>query len=192
MRGSGHADLAVLAIAANIGLSALLGVFLLIATAWPAGDVVPRPILVATLFGAPAIVAELGRRSARRQLIAAAGIGLVPQSFLAFSGVTLIFVIPAAMYLAAAARQPASRPPSAGPNRGLGLILAVATVVIPCLLVAATVAALIVLTGSGCWSTATYTACGNGLTTWPGLATAVGCLATAVGIASWIARASAS
>jgi hypothetical protein len=192
VRGGGGIDLAVLAIAANIGLSALLGVFLLVATAWPAGDVVPRPILVATLFGAPAIVAELGRRSARRQLIAAAGIGLLPQSFLAFSGVTLIFVIPAVMYLAAAARLPASTPPSVGPNRGQAIVAGMATLAIPCLLVAATVAVLIVLTGSGCWSAAAYTACGTGLTTWPGLAMAVACLASAITIARWIARASAS
>lgn len=181
-------SLASLAVGADVVLAVVLFGFLVVATDWASsGDVVPRPVILAILFAAPAAVGELGRRAHRRSLLLAAGLALVPESFLSFAGVTLPFLLPAALFLVAAARL---RGPGRSPRSGLAGIAAGALITL--LLVAAPVTVLIALTGSGCWSTATGEGCGTGLVTWPGLAAGAGCLVLAVGLAAAVAASGAS
>jgi hypothetical protein len=62
---------------------------------------IPRGLLLGSLFGAPALIGALGAVSGRRVLLVAAGILCLCFSVLAFSGVTLILLVPALLFLRA-------------------------------------------------------------------------------------------
>ena len=70
-----------------------------------------RPIALFTLFSVPAGVALIGIIRGVRALLAVAGALCLLQAFIAFSGVTLGFVIPAMMLLAAGAAGSAAAEP---------------------------------------------------------------------------------
>jgi hypothetical protein len=77
---------------------------------------IPRGLLLGSLFGAPALIGALGAVSGRRVLLVAAGILCLCLSVLAFSGVTLILLVPALLFLRASvsesiasSRKPTSR-----------------------------------------------------------------------------------
>ena len=61
---------------------------------------VPRPLLLAALLMLPAAVAAIGAIRRSRPMLLAAGALCLAQSFIAFSGVTIPFVVPAFLLLA--------------------------------------------------------------------------------------------
>jgi hypothetical protein len=77
---------------------------------------IPRGVVLASLLGAPAVVGALGAISGRRVLLVAAGILCLCLSVLAFSGVTLILLVPALLFLRASVLDTADRPARQAPN----------------------------------------------------------------------------
>lgn len=118
---------------------------------------VPRGLVLVVVFGLPGVIGLLGVANRRSSLLVAAGVASGIGSFVAFSGVTLIFLVPAFMFLSVAVRF-AARPADAragdrgGAGRALrGLVRLVGAAVIVALLVGAGWSAL-VITDSACWS----------------------------------------
>jgi hypothetical protein len=62
-------------------------------------EIVPRPIILALLLGLPAALAAVAAFRGSRPIFIAAGVLCLLQSFVAFSGVTLGFVIPAVLLI---------------------------------------------------------------------------------------------
>jgi hypothetical protein len=95
------------------GLAALCGAGLLLVSAanqtpgLPAE--VPWPVVFGAILGTPALIGGLGAVSGRRALLVAAGILSVVDSILSFSGVTLVFLVPALVFFRAAAEAPPAR-----------------------------------------------------------------------------------
>jgi hypothetical protein len=69
-------------------------------------DLVPRPLVSAILLATPGVLGWIGAATERRTLLVAAGILCTFQSVIAFSGVTLIYLVPGIMFLRAAAADP--------------------------------------------------------------------------------------
>ncbi len=69
-------------------------------------DVVPRPLLLGGLFLIPAALAAVGAIRRSRPILVAAGVLCLAQSFIAFSGVTIPFVVPGFLLLAIGAQGP--------------------------------------------------------------------------------------
>jgi hypothetical protein len=84
-------------------------------------DFVPRPLLLAGLFALPGVVGLLGIRRERAGVVIAAAGASATGAFIAFSGVTLIFLAPAALMAIGSARLAGGR--LAGP-RDIALRLA--------------------------------------------------------------------
>jgi hypothetical protein len=63
-------------------------------------EIVPAPIRLAALLLLPAVIAAIGALRRSRPLLCAAGVLCLGQSFVAFSGVTIPFVVPALVLLA--------------------------------------------------------------------------------------------
>jgi hypothetical protein len=102
---------------------------------------------------------------------------------LSFALVTLVFAIPALLFIAAMAAMPAPSRPVSERAIGVGRTLLVGGLVIT-----AGFAMLIGMTVEGCYSTSTGSGCGSGLTSWAGVATGAGLLLVAIAIAAWTAR----
>jgi len=73
----------------------------------PEPDFVPRPVVLLAIFALPGLVGLLAIARHRPAMVLAAGIASAVGSFVAFSGVTLIFLVPASLMLIGAARVPA-------------------------------------------------------------------------------------
>ena len=69
-----------------------------------ARETVPAPVRLAALFLLPAAVAAIGAMRRSRPILVAAGALCLAQSFVAFSGVTIPFVVPAFVLLALGVR----------------------------------------------------------------------------------------
>jgi len=69
-----------------------------------ARETVPAPVCLAVLFLLPAAVAAIGARRRSLPILVAAGALCLAQSFVAFSGVTIPFVVPAFLLLALGVR----------------------------------------------------------------------------------------
>lgn len=105
------------------GCALLLGLVASAAGSTGVPGEIPRGIVLASLLGAPAVIGGLGAVSGRRVLLIAAGILCLCLSVLAFSGVTLILLVPALLFLRASVSDvavPRARKPS-NPLRLLGL-----------------------------------------------------------------------
>lgn len=66
---------------------------------------IPAWLPLGLLYSAPAVIGWLGARDDRGSLLAAAGLLYLPLAVFAFSGVTVPFLLPALLYLRAAARR---------------------------------------------------------------------------------------
>jgi hypothetical protein len=92
-------------------------------------ETIPRGVALALLYALPAVVGAIGALQGRRALLAAASAASAIGSVLAFSGVTLIFGVPAILFAAAAgAQSPAS--PRLGWRGALLLPVGLAAVVL--------------------------------------------------------------
>lgn len=110
----------------------------------------PRGVVLFLVFAIPGLVGWLGVERRRPALLIAAGLTSFVGAFVAFSGVTLIFLLPALLLIAGAVRVEATAPPKARASilsalgRGLAAWAIVAT------LVGGGTAALL-LTDDACW-----------------------------------------
>jgi hypothetical protein len=78
---------------------------------------VPWPVVFGALLITPALIGGLGAVSGRRTLLVGAGLLYVAQSVLSFSGVTLVFLVPALIFLRVAVATPAPAQHSAPTER---------------------------------------------------------------------------
>lgn len=95
---------------------------------------VPRPLVLAVLFATPAAIGAIGALSGRRVLLVVAGMLCLFQSVLAFSGVTLIFLVPSVVFFYAALKPnqaPAPTAPVRPPWVRLARFMAVIAVCVP-------------------------------------------------------------
>jgi hypothetical protein len=169
------ARLGRLGAASDLLLTGILSVLLLALTN-QSSDAIPRPLALLPLYAAPGLVGALGVVGRRRSLLAAAGVVLAPGCLLSFAGVTLIFVLPLALFLAAAATM---GPPDPKPSR---LTELVEISVVSGLVLTAGVS-LFALASAGC--NASGSICGSGFVTARGVAIEVVLLIAAVGFAAF-------
>lgn len=112
--------------------------------------VVPRGPVLLVIFALPAVVGWLGLDRGRPALVAAAALTSGIGALIAFSGVTLIFLLPASMFFASAL---ALTVPGDGERRGsiiTGVGQLALAAVISTLIVGAGASALLI-TDSSCW-----------------------------------------
>jgi hypothetical protein len=112
---------------------------------------VPRGLVLLVAFSLPGVVGYLGTMARRPALLVAAGVTSAIGAFIAFSGVTLIFLIPALLFLAGAVRLGLA---PAGSGRG-GLLANVVQVGIAAAIVVLVLgagASGLLITDEGCWS----------------------------------------
>ncbi|HYK96020.1 MAG TPA: hypothetical protein VE011_09175 [Candidatus Dormibacteraeota bacterium] len=113
--------------------------------------IVPRGAILMAIFAVPGVIGLIGVRAHRPALLVAAGLTSGVGSLVAFSGVTLVFLIPCLLFLVGAARLAAG---TTGSSRGgvVGAVgqLVIAAAIVP-LLVGAGASALLV-TDTGCWA----------------------------------------
>jgi hypothetical protein len=112
---------------------------------------VPRGTLLLIVFALPAIVGFTGTTKRRPALLAAAGVTSAIGAFIAFSGVTLIFLMPALLFLVAAVRLALTTTGLAlsALLPGIARLVISAAVVV---LIVGTEAAGLLITDSACWS----------------------------------------
>jgi hypothetical protein len=110
----------------------------------------PRGAVLFLTFAVPGLVGWLGVERRRPALLVAAGLTSFVGSFIAFSGVTLIFLIPALLLLAGAVRVQVSEPPRGRVAMLPALGRAVAACAVLVMVVGAGASALL-LTDNACW-----------------------------------------
>ena len=112
----------------------------------PEPDFVSRPVVLLAIFALPGLVGLLAVARHRPGAVLAAGIASAVGSFVAFSGITLIFLVPASLMLIGAARVPAE--PGEWRSRAVG---AARGFLIAILMVGAGGSALLI-TDARCWT----------------------------------------
>jgi hypothetical protein len=183
MSASGRpSDWGRIAVVADLVITGLFTAFLLAATD-SHGDAVPRPVALAAFYASTAVVGWLGVIRGRRSLLVAAALPLFPGAVLSFSGVTLIFLIPAFLFVAAAVAIPASA--RSWPSQALGLGLALT---IPSLIIAAGWAVLFGLSEERCFTTSDGSGCGSGLISVTGVSVELSLIGLAIAIAALAAK----
>src|SRR6185436_12118629 len=88
-----------------------------------ARETVPAPVRLAVLFLLPAAVAAIGATRRSRPILVAAGALCLAQSFVAFSGVTIPFVVPAFLLLALGVRNDGTGPSRRAKVGGVVVVL---------------------------------------------------------------------
>ena len=111
--------------------------------------IIPRGAVLFGVFSLPGLVGLLGTRARRPALLVAAGVTSTVGSFIAFSGVTLIFLVPALLMLAGAISIAATGRERSTALEAFGQL--VAAVAIVALIVGAGASAILV-TDEGCWN----------------------------------------
>lgn len=112
---------------------------------------VPRGPILMGIFALPGVVGLIGVRARRPALLVAASLTSGVGSFIAFSGVTLIFLVPTVLFVfgaVALAGAPVGSPRE-GVVRGVAQLLIATLIVV--LLIGGGASALL-LTDSGCWT----------------------------------------
>ena len=132
----------------QVVFAVLLGTLASIA---PEPGFLPRGVVLFTGFAMPAAVGALGVARRRPALLGAAGLTSFVGSFVAFSGVTLIFLFPAVLFAYGAVQLQVSRPATRRDSLAGGIVRGAAAVAIVVLLVGAGASAL-VITDEGCWA----------------------------------------
>lgn len=163
-----------MAVVADLALAAFLTALLLRITDSTL-DAVPRPLALLALYATPGIVGALGVAGRRRSLLFAAGVVLAPGAVLSFAGVALMFVLPLALFWAAAVTMD---PPV--PRQSRAVEVAELTIVAGLMLGAGV--ALFALSGSGCSDSGSI--CGSGFLTREGVGLELALLMAAVAVAA--------
>jgi len=96
-------------VGAGIGLAATLGILLIRSANGSGageGSSVVSTAGLTVMFAGPAIVGAIGAANRRREVLVGAGLAYLPMAVLAFSGVTMILLIPALLFAYAGLRDP--------------------------------------------------------------------------------------
>lgn len=104
-----------------------------------------RPMALFGLLSLPAVIGGIGAMRGTRPMVVAAGVICLLQSFVAFSGITFGFIVPALMFLPLGA---AERWPQAARPRRTTLVAGIVVI----LLAAGAWTSLLMLTGPRCYS----------------------------------------
>lgn len=123
---------AVLAGLATIALTFWISLVARTAEEFEPPDQVRRQVTTMALLITPGVVGLIGAWTARRTVLVAAGVLLLLQSAISFSGVTLVYLLPALAFLRTATHSPIELSPRLSPVR---LIIAVAAAIPVALLV---------------------------------------------------------
>ena len=138
--------LARLGAVTQVVFAALLGI---VASFGSEPGFLPRGVVLFVVFSMPGVVGWMGAQRRRPALLVAAGLTSFVGAFVAFSGVTLIFLVPALLLVIGAVRvvtDVPNRPDPIAPTLGR----AVAGVAITVLLLGAGITVLL-LTDNACW-----------------------------------------
>jgi hypothetical protein len=135
----------------QLALAALLGGIAGRPDAFPnPPEPIPRGLALGLLYALPAATGALGAIGGRRSLLAAAAVMSTIGSVVAFSGVTLVFLVPAVVFARAAGTTSGVRPPQRPSWRTLVLLtLAMVAVVVAALRIGILVLPLLVLSVVG-------------------------------------------
>jgi hypothetical protein len=95
-------------------------------------DPVPTPLATVVLLALPGLIGWIGALTSRRSVVVAAGVLCLFQSVIAFSGVTIVYLVPAIAFLRASTVS--SQPSGRRPIRPLRLLVAI-VIAIPIALV---------------------------------------------------------
>jgi len=163
-----------LAVIADLVLAGVLTALLLRITN-ASLDAIPRPLALLPLYATPGIVGSLGVLGRRRSLLYASGVVLAPGAVLSFTGVTLIFVLPMALFWAAAVTM---GPPIERPSR----VAELAELTTAAGLMLGAAVALFATSWSGCSETGSV--CGSGSLSREGVGLEVALLAAAIAFAA--------
>lgn len=125
------------------GVSALAGE--------PSPDFVPRWAVLFLVYALPGMIGLLGVQSRRPWLLIASGLAAAVGAVVAMSGVTLIFLVPAVLFLYGGARLAQSPPRAFGGGWAAGLAQVGLAAAIVVLIVGAGASAL-VNTDAACWT----------------------------------------
>lgn len=115
----------------QVALAATLGVIATGSGAFPhPPEPIPRGLALGVLYALPAVIGALGALGRRRSLLAAASVLSAIGSVLAFSGVTLFFLVPSFLFAAAAGtvtrtQSAGRRRPALGALAGLGVAIVI-------------------------------------------------------------------
>jgi hypothetical protein len=141
-------ELGRLASATQLVFAGLIGI--VASFAWAPG-LLQRGVVISVVFGVPGLVGLIGSSRKRPALLIAAALTSLVGAFVAFSGVTLIFLMPAVLFVLGAVQLEWSD--SAGqPGSFLGSVAQLAAgIVIVALLVGAGASALLI-TDAACWT----------------------------------------
>jgi len=112
---------------------------------------VPRGGVLLLLFALPGVIGLMGVAARRPALLLAAFLSSFVGAFIAFSGVTLIFLVPAAMFLVAAAALAVTALPD-GSRAWLGAFGRLGLSALVVVLVLAAGASALLVTDSACWT----------------------------------------
>ena len=122
-----------------------------LASAAPDPGFLPRGVVLFIGFAMPAAVGALGVARRRPALLGAAGLTSFVGAFIAFSGVTLIFLFPAVLFVYGAVQLQASAPPRRDDSIAGGIVRGAAALAIAAMLLGAGASALLI-TDEGCWA----------------------------------------
>ena len=111
---------------------------------------IPRGAILLGIFALPAVVGWIGANHGRPALVAAAAVTSGMGAFIAFSGVTLIFLMPAVLFLASSLLLGVPTPgePRGGVASGAAQLVLAAAI---CALVVGAGASALLITDSACW-----------------------------------------
>lgn len=117
----------------------------------PEPGFMPRWAVVFIVFALPGVVGLIGTQAQRPWLLAAAGVSSAVGAVVAFSGVTLIFLVPAVLFLYGAIRLSSSVQPVGGEGWAGGLAQVGLAATVAVLLIGAGASALL-STDAACWT----------------------------------------
>lgn len=146
--GGPGSSIAKLACLTQLLFAVLLGT---VASMAPEPGFLPRGVVLFVGFAMPAVVGALGVARRRPALLGAAGLTSFVGAFVAFSGVTLIFLFPAVLFVYGAVRLQVSHSAARGTSFAGGILRGAAAVAIIAMLLGAGASAL-VITDEGCWA----------------------------------------
>lgn len=112
----------------------------------------PRGLVLLAIYALPGIVGLMGVSERRPALLLAAAATSTVGSVIAFSGVTLIFLVPAILFLYGAVRIASVRS-AAGTSSGFGMLAGIVIAAVLTVLMVGAGASALLITDEGCWTT---------------------------------------